>query len=117
MRETSECSQELECLIQSTESMLSFGSLSPKSLKISHIPLVKVEELICMGTSLLAARVMPPGSHSYFWCGVLERQIWGMRGHICMRVVLEFSKGKKNTFQMISVFDFTIHFPHFQYEL
>lgn len=50
-------------------------------------------------------------------CSVGETGLGDEGPHIYMRVVLEFSKGKKNTFQMISVLDFTIHFPHFQYEL
>lgn len=91
--------------------MLSFGSLPPRSPQISNVPLVKVVELICVATSWLAAK--STRISGAFCCG--DR--FGMRDHMCVRVVLKFSKGKKNTFQIISVLDSTIHLLHFQYEL
>lgn len=39
--------------------MPSFGWLTPRPPKISHVTLVEVVEPICVGTSRLGARVMP----------------------------------------------------------
>ena len=68
--------------------MLSFGCLTPRPPKISHVTSVEVVEPICVEISWLGARVMPPLEPTIFLgiqmvCSVGETGLGDEGPHAC----------------------------------